>query len=252
MFDKRITLEEKNPGKRHLQNYYKPSGPRWAFWLTVLFLVALSAGCFRLPDYARPQFYVPENGAAISRDSFTYRTLTIEDFRARDLPSAYSRHHHRINAHSCISIRPAKGMQAQISTGAYDGHLFFMGRLLQVRFEAVFVPGCSWWRPDIPEEQQAYVLQHEQIHFALAELAARRLTREARKELADYLAVGDSQEAVKEELSDKIQAMARDAMEASFEEHMDFDEETSLTYDPDAQRRWMEEVARRLAQTTAP
>lgn len=221
------------------------------FWLSAGLLI-LAASCARLPDYARPQFHVPDNAEAISRDSFVYRDLTIADFRAPDLPPAYSRHHHRINAHSCISIRPAEGMQARISPGAHDGHLFFMGRLLQVRFEAVFVPGCSWWRADIPEEQQAYVLQHEQIHFALAELAARRLTREARKELADYLAVGDSQAAVKEELSDKIQAMARGAMEASFEEHMDFDEETSLTYDPDAQRRWMEEATRRLAPTTAP
>jgi len=218
----------------------------------LLLLLLLASGCARLPDYARPQFHVPENAAAMRREGFGYRELTIADFQARELPSAYRQHHHRINAHSCISIRPGGETKAQITQGAYDGRLFYLGRIAQVRFEAVFVPSCSWWSPEIPEGRRAYVLQHEQIHFALAELAARRLTMDARRELDDDLVVNDSYKAVQEELAAKIQALAREAMEASFEEHTDFDEETSLYYDPRAQRWWLEEVTRRLAKTALP
>jgi hypothetical protein len=220
--------------------------------VVALLLLLLVSGCARLPDYARPQFHAPENAAGMGREGFAYRELTIADFQARELPEAYRQHHHRINAHSCISIRPAGETKAQITRGAYDGRPFYLGRIAQIRFEAVFVPACSWWSPAIPEERRAYVLQHEQIHFALAELAARRLTVDARRELEDYLAVNDSTKAVQEELAAKIQALARDAMEASFEEHTDFDEETSLYYDPRAQRWWIEDVTRRLAETTAP
>lgn len=220
----------------------------WA--LVCLFMLA--GGCARLPDYARPQFHVPPSGAAISGDSFGYRQLTVDDFRAPDLPPAYDRHHHRINAHSCISIRPAEETKGRISQGIYAGQRVFVGSVPQVRFEAVFVPACSWWSPDIAAERQTYVLEHEQIHFALAELTARRLTIEARRELEEFLVVDSSRQAVQEALADKVKALTRDAMEASFEEHMDFDEETSLTYDPAAQRRWLKEVRERLAENTAP
>lgn len=213
----------------------------------LLLLVVLAVGCARLPDYARPRFHVPDNAAAIGREGFGYRALTIEDFQARELPPSYRQHSHRINAHSCISIRPAREMKGRITQGVYEGRPFFVGSIGEVHFEAVFVPGCSWWSPEIPAARQAYVLEHEQIHFALAELAARRLTREARREVEAMLIVNDSRQAVQAELQATIQGLARDAMEASFAEHTAFDEETSLIYDPRAQRWWLEEVTERLA-----
>ena len=165
------------------------------------------------------------------------------------MPSAYDRFDHHINAHSCISIRPAPASQARITQGVYQGQSFYMGSIPKVSFQAVFVPGCSWWNPAVPERRKAYVLQHEQIHFALAELSARKLTREAREELKDYLAINDSYGEVQAELAAKLASMARAAMETSFEEHTDFDEDTSLFFDPRAQREWLEDVEARLAET---
>ena len=67
--------------------------------------------------------------------------------------------------------------------------------------------------------------------------------------MEDFLAVDDSYDAVRKELTETVQALARQAMETSFEEHTEFDEETSLAYDPRAQRWWLEEVTERLAET---
>lgn len=252
-FDKRITQGKKNTGMDHLlQNYYIRKTAAWKRRFLVFLLAGFLAGCAQLPEYARPQFHDPGEGSAIGRDGFGYRQLNIDDFKAPSLPKEFRQYNHHINAHSCISIRSVEGTQARITQGIYGGKTFYAGSLPQVRFEAVFVPGCSWWNPEVKQKRKAYILQHEQIHFALAELAARRLTSEAREELRDYLAVNSSYRAVREELSQKLQDLAHDGMEASFEEHTDFDEDTSLHYDPRAQRRWLEEVEERLAEEQDP
>jgi len=217
--------------------------------MALVFLVGLLAGCAQLPEYARPQFRSPGSGISGVGEGFTYRPLTIDDFRAASLPEEYDRYDHHINAHSCISIRPAPESQARITQGIYQGQSFFVGSIPKVSFQAVFVPGCSWWSPEVPEQRKAYVLQHEQIHFALAELSARQLTRQAREELKDYLAINNSYREVQAELAAKLASMARAAMETSFDEHTDFDEDTSLFYDPRAQREWLEDVELRLAET---
>jgi len=232
-----------------LQKNYKFCFRRRLKRMALVLLVGLLAGCAQLPEYARPQFRAPGSAMSGGGEGFTYRPLTIEDFKAVSLPPEYDRFDHHINAHSCISIRPAPDTQARITQGVYQGQSFYMGSIPKIIFEAVFVPGCSWWSPEVPERRKAYVLQHEQIHFALAELSARKLTREAREELKDYLAINDSYREVQAELAAKLASMARAAMETSFEEHTDFDEDTSLFFDPRAQREWLEDIEARLAET---
>ena len=53
---------------------------------------------------------------------------------------------------------------------------FYVGTISQLKFKTVFVPECSWWNPNLAKNGENYVLQHDQIHFALTELAARKLT----------------------------------------------------------------------------
>ena len=215
-------------------------------------LAGIIAGCTQLPEYARPRFHEMDDVPASSRQGFRYRALTVEDFKAPALPPQYDAYNHHINAHSCISIRPSETSRVRITQGVYGGKTFFVGSLPDVRFEAIFVPACSWWNPEVPRDRSAYVLQHEQIHFALAELAARKLSRESREELKNYLAVNATYQAVQDELRAKLEALTRDAMTASFEEHTDFDEDTSLYYDPRAQRWWLDEVESRLAEEPPP
>jgi len=252
-FDKRITLgERRERADRNLQKYYIMKYSKWKRRLWGLFLVGLIAGCAQLPEYARPRFHRPEGGSVPRGEGFRYRTLTVEDFKAQALPAEYDQYNHHINAHSCISIRPSETSRVRITQGVYGGKTFFVGSIPEVRFEAVFVPVCSWWNPEVPPERRAYVLQHEQIHFALAELAARQLTRDSREELKTYLAVNTTYKAVQDELRTKLEALTRDTMAVSFEEHTDFDEDTSLYYDPRAQRWWLEEVEGRLAEEPDP
>jgi hypothetical protein len=126
--------------------------------------------------------------------------------------------------------------------------LFYGGTISQLKFEAIFVPGCSWWNKEIAKSKEEYVLQHEQIHFALAELAARKLTDEAGYEVKNYLAVGNTYDQIREEIMEKLKNMVRDTMELSLEDHTEFDEDTSIFHDTHIQQKWLEDVHARLGE----
>ena len=111
------------------------------------------------------------------------------------------------------------------------------------------IPSCSWWNPQIPEEKKAYALQHEQIHFALTEIAARRLTQEAREVASSLLVIQSTLKGARDEISVTIRAMVQAAMDESLREHTAFDEDTSLFFDPKKQRLWLETVEEQLRKT---
>lgn len=215
--------------------------------MPALFLVL--AGCPKLPDYALPNVTKAERARASSVEVFSYRQLTIEDFRAISLPEDKKNHADRINAHSCIQIRPRKDSKFKITRGHMNNELFYFGSIEHIAFEAVMVPSCSWWNPNLPEKKKAYVLEHEQIHFALVELAARRLTIEAGKTAESFLSVQAAYQDVRKEISEELKRMTRQAMDDILKEHTDFDNETSLYFDPKAQKWWREKVEQKLFET---
>lgn len=217
---------------------------------TLLFLifVCLIAGCVRLPEHARPRFHVPEDGINTREEGFGYRQLKVKDFEAESLTPDYFQYNHVINAQSCISIRPSQASKIRIVQSYYQDVLLYLGTVAELTFEAIFIPSCSWWNPDLPGQRVAYVLEHEQIHFALSELAARKLTKEAIAEMKGYLAIGDSYNESRKDLLGKLKILAQKAIAVSIEEHTDFDKEASLFYDPETQRKWLQKVNVRLAE----
>lgn len=215
-------------------------------WLIGLLLAVCIAGCARLPDYARPQFTSPEDGVAVGKSSFGYRQLTVADFWAVSLPESYAQFPHRIQARSCISLRPTDDTMIRIAKGSVSGKPLYVGTFATFAFQAYFNPECSWWSPDVPQKIINYVLQHEQIHFALAELTARRLNQEARDEIEQYMAMGNTQAEAQAELVEQAKRASREAMQVDIRLHTRFDEDTSLVYDSIAQQKWFDDVTNRL------
>ena len=211
-------------------------------------LLAVLSGCARLPDYALPQ-----SGAALEdpqwlQEAFTYRALTRADFAATTLPAGRTMHASSINAHTCAHIRPTKSSRFSIRRTRYDDAVVYIGSIDAIGFEAVMVPGCSWWNPDLPAARHAYVLEHEQIHFALVELTARQLTRDSRSRARSFMAIQPTAAAAQEEVRATVKQWVRSAMDRSLEEHTAFDEDTSLFYSPRWQRWWLEKVEKQLAE----
>ena len=200
--------------------------------------LALIPACARLPEYARPRMVQAEDLQQTRAAGFPYRELTPEDFRAASLSEHMADHAERINAHAATQIRLTTDSGFRITSGDLYGQSYFFGRIERLGFEAVMLPDRSWWNPKMPANMRGYVLQHEQIHFALTELAARQLTSDSQKWAADVLVIQPTPQEVRAELARLIKERINAAMEANLKRQAEFDNDTSLFFNPRRQQWW--------------
>lgn len=212
---------------------------RFIKFMLLMQVFLLLSGCAQLPEYARPHIMEIDNKQEGLKNGITYRQLTVDDFQALELPVHIKPHAKSIGAHTCGQIRVAKDSKFTITRGYLNQQIHYFGSIKYIVFEAVMDPECSWLNPDISGEKLEYVLEHEQIHFALMEIAARKLTREARKEAKNFIAIQSTYKETQEEISVKIRDMLRTANQAVLKEHTSFDEDTSLYFDPEGQQWWL-------------
>lgn len=62
------------------------------------------------------------------------------------------------------------------------------------------------------------------------------------------LAIGNTRDQIRKEITEKLTNMVRETMEASLEDHTEFDKDTSVFYDPQVQQKWSEDVRTRLSE----
>ena len=122
-----------------------------------------------------------------------------------------------------------------------------MGKLeTRLHFRAQMDRRRSWWNPKLKEIPEAYVLQHEQIHFAIAALEAQNLNASAAELTADMRAEGDSPDSVKEAIQVKLDDVIRAALTRLIDRNGKFDEDTSARYAPKKQDQWWQRVSSEL------
>jgi dGTP triphosphohydrolase len=92
------------------------------------------------------------------------------------------------------------------------------------------------------------VLQHEQIHFPLFEIEARRLDRKAKTLAREEVFEGDSVDEVKADIQSIIQDLFDETTETLLDRNRDFDEVTSLGYEPARQKEWFDTVTKELSE----
>jgi len=218
----------------------------------LIFLLAVFGSCAGLPDYALPRSGAMMADSTILDEAFTYRQLTRSDFRAPALPPDQGAHASAINAHTCARIRPTKDSRFSVVRTRYNDSALYIGGIEKIRFEGIMIPGCSWWNPALPAGRHAYVLQHEQVHFALVELAARRLTVDIREEARSFMSVQSTEKAARTEIAATVNRWIRSAMEASLEMHTAFDNDTSLFHSPRWQQWWQDKIEKQLAADAEP
>ncbi|MEJ2584041.1 MAG: DUF922 domain-containing protein [Robiginitalea sp.] len=105
---------------------------------------------------------------------------------------------------------------------------------LDYQVNAFFYPYKSWYHPDLCD---SVVLSHEQLHFDISELYARRM----RHLLEDQIFGPD----VRAEVRRIFKQVNRELSE--FQDR--YDRETDYSRDREAQVRWNAEISRRLAST---
>ncbi|HSR11384.1 MAG TPA: hypothetical protein VLS90_08040 [Thermodesulfobacteriota bacterium] len=157
-------------------------------------LLAIVAACAQLPEYARPRTITSNDAEKLIATGFTYRQLTPRDFQAPSYPGEVPQHGENIRAQSTVTIRITGDSKFRITAHRVGERVQYVGGIDRLAFEAVMIPGKSWWNPKVEPARAGYVLQHEQIHFAITELGARKLTSDAREWTKKFSVTKDTPE----------------------------------------------------------
>jgi len=213
-----------------------------------LLLLAALAACSRLPSYARPQGQLMDPGSINGEDLIEYRALTPEDFRGEKPVGEAAEHMDAMGAQTYAIVRPDPNLRILITgTAEPNGDTHYRGKLESVlHFRAQMDRKRSWWNPNLKEVPEAYVLQHEQIHFAIAAVEAKNLNAGAPALSAEMHAEGDSQDEVKRAIQAKLDDVIRGALDRLIERNGKFDEDTSARYVPKKQDEWWRRVSAEL------
>jgi hypothetical protein len=212
--------------------------------LLVFFQCLYFTGCAQLPYFAQP--HVSNQPFDPDLEFFGYRQLDVEDFKATRPSSTIIDHKEMINAHTSLSLRPVHDIRYVISLPHQNFGLYKV-YLQELHFRAVMIPERSWWNPQLSSTKTSYVLQHEQIHFALMEISARRLNKKLAGIPGGVISAPDARslELLIKETVDKEIEISKKLM---LKEHTAFDEDTSLYHDPQQQQKWYDQCIKELAE----
>ncbi len=177
--------------------------------LSSMLLVAACVACGgSLPKYAEPQGGEFDPASIQGKDMIAYRELVPEDFLAAEPPEDMRPYAERMGALTCTNVFtfPDPQFVLEQTENGYVGHY------LNLDFVAAMDRECSWWNPKDGSAPREYVLQHEQVHFALAESAARELNRKA-KAILQREVRGSSLKEVEKEMRGIVQEMMSEAIQ---------------------------------------
>jgi hypothetical protein len=207
--------------------------------LAALLFGSLSA-CSKLPDYAAPKASTSERSAIDLSDVMGYRPLTREDFRGTKAPFASAEDAEKLGAQVCAHILPPPEMEILVSyTKRANGEATYEAKLKDPpSYVAVMNRKCSWWNPRSTNPVD-YQLQHEQIHFALAEITARKLNAAAPEVQKRIVVTGSTAEQVQEGVKEQVNQVLRDATAELVERNRAFDVDTSVAMDRKKQAQWL-------------
>jgi hypothetical protein len=210
-----------------------------------ILLGACSLGaCSRLPDFAAPRGGSMDP-ATPQGDWIRYRALERSDFKRKEPPGQVRHGKYELGAVTCAYIKTNDDVEIDLlKVTEPNGDQRVEGKLKNLKFVAWMDRECSWWNPtnnDVP-----YTLEHEQIHFAISEIAARKLNQEAVRLMNELHVTDKTQDAVVAKIQGAVKELLDSHNNGAIERNADFDEDTSVGKFPEKQRQWREEVNREL------
>ncbi len=172
-------------------------------------------------------------------DVIAYRTLTRADFLAAQPPEHLAPYVDRAGAATCCQRVTEPGVQRAIQEiRSDDGTAHYEANIVDLRLRAQMDRKCSWWNPKDLGLPQDYILEHEQIHFALCELEARNMNASIEEIRAELRSTADTSEAAQSLVRQAYEQELRRRMDSPMSRNRDFDEDTSMGHEPEAQKKW--------------
>jgi hypothetical protein len=217
----------------------------------VAIALAASACADPLPEEARGAAWTIEASQLGGLDLIGYRPLRRDDFRAAAPPPQARAVASRLGAATCSYLVPDRDSLRIAATPrkAREGGFEYVAKPDRMRFRGAMDRGCSWWNDAQTAMPEDYVLAHEQIHFALTEIHARRLDARADELVARMTFVDRDPNAAIAASERAFERLLREESEALVARNDRFDAETSLGVHREAQAAWQRTVERELAET---
>jgi hypothetical protein len=200
--------------------------------------LVFASGCAHQDGNSVERFASAQARAAHLADGVLYRELTPDDFAAPRPPRHLVRHGESPDSYFCGAIAGRANPELEI-TSAAD---LYEVAILDPGYRARANPRCSWLDPDLGSRARRYALEHEQVHFGLLEVEARRLNREIR---ALRLAVSELRDAAPASQG-AVDRLLDAASDRYLERSRRFDAETSHLSKQAVQSRWRERVEAQL------
>jgi hypothetical protein len=184
-------------------------------------------------------------------DLIPYRRLSRDDFRATAPPRQARGRADRLGAATCSYLVPDTERLRIRATPRKrkDGSWEYVAQPDRLRFHGAMDRRCSWWNDRQTAIPRDYVLAHEQIHFALTEIHARRLNQRAEELVKRMSAVNADADAAIARAQQRLDALLREESEALLARNDRFDADTSFGVRRESQGAWQRSVERELAET---
>ena len=187
----------------------------------------------------------PPQGA----DLVPYGSLARSDFQGAAPPPQFAESRDHLGAATCAYILSAPDARVELRRVQDGDAIVYEATPVGLAFGARMDRACSWWNPTQDALPPEYVLEHEQIHFALFEIEARRLDARAGEIAEAAITLGDTPEEAAAAAQDAVEDRLREALRAVLERNAAFDDDTSFGYEPERQQEWHERVTRELRDT---
>jgi len=210
--------------------------------------VPKSAPQTSLPVFARPTGRILDPAEYDRSDVISYRPLRQSDFRGTNPPPEMMPHRDRLGATTCAYLVTTAATQVFVRpVRAPGGRVFYEATPRGLGFRAEMDRNCSWWNSAQAALKTDYVLEHEQIHFALFELEARRLNA-AVDGLYPRLQTRDSTlDGARQAMQARLEEILAESLRGVLARSHAFDEETSMGYRPQQQKAWLRRVQAELS-----
>jgi hypothetical protein len=219
--------------------------------MTAAWVIATVLACSGLPEHAAPKGGIMDPASVDLSDVISYRSLSPSDFKAAQPSPEHAAYADRIGAATCGRILTTPETQVAIDpVPSPSGATTWRATPHQLGFRAVMDRKCSWWNPKDLGLPQAYILQHEQIHFALFEIDARRMNANAPELTKQLATTADSSAAAAHSVQTRLEAYLAGELKRALGRQREFDEDTSLGHKPEAQERWWDRVQAELADSS--
>lgn len=204
-----------------------------------------------LPPEARGSTWQLDPAQKGQTDLIPYRALTRKDFRAAQPPPQARASADRLGATTCSYLVPDQRSLRIAATPRKrkDGSWEYVAKPDRLHFSGAMDRRCSWWNDQQTQLPPDYVLAHEQIHFALTEIHARRINGRADELVRAMTVVDRDPNRAIAAVEKRLQRLLADEARALLAQNDRFDGDTSLGHRPDAQKQWQQRVERELRET---